>query len=86
MFDKIEDPNQMKLLEEIGVKSSTNKNGVVRDHIYGRKNGFHNKVFPEILRHPCNCQVITHGENVSKGHRNKNLEELFRKIKLYDGK
>lgn len=45
------------------------------------------KVFPEILRHPENCDIILHGENVRK-HHNKNtktdslsLEELFDNIK-----
>jgi len=47
------------------------------------------KVFPEILRHPENCQIITHGENVSKRFKLCgcciSLEELFIKIEQYKG-
>ena len=38
----------------------TNPKGIVRDHCYSRKSGFENKVYPQLLRHPCNCNFITH--------------------------
>lgn len=92
MFDKIEDVNQLKLLNEYGVYSNINKQGVVRDHIYGRTSGFTNGVYPEILRHPANCQLLHMRDNVSKGQRGSNrldtdisLIELFEKIKCYNG-
>lgn len=76
------------LLTEYGVFNAyNNTNGVVRDHKFSRSSGFMLKVFPEILRHPENCDIILHGENVRK-HHNKNtktdslsLEELFDNIK-----
>ena len=44
------------MLKTLGVfNSKTNVNGIVRDHIFSRAMGFKFKVFPEILRHPCNC-------------------------------
>jgi hypothetical protein len=92
MFDIV--PNGIQLLNEHGMfHCSLNKNGVVRDHIVGRKHGFEIKVFPEIMRHPCNCQIITHKENISKGQKGKNrpdrdieIKELFERIKSYNGK
>lgn len=55
------------LLETVGIfNSKTNRNGLVRDHMLSRKYGFDNGIFPEIIRHPANCQIITHSENSSK--------------------
>lgn len=87
MFDKIKDEKQIKLLKEKGVFNVyTNNKGVVRDHIFMRYSGFKQGVFPEILRHPCNCQIITHGQNISKEYKkdNQTLEELFEKIINYN--
>lgn len=63
--------------------------------MYSRKSGFINGVFPELLRHPCNCQIITHFNNVSKAQTKVNnrytdndshtLQELFSKILNYSG-
>lgn len=91
MFDRIFCTQQLKLLNECGVfHSIKNKNGVVRDHIYSRRSGLENGVFPEILRHPVNCQLLTNVDN-SKKRRGINrtgdgieLTELFRRIKEYD--
>jgi hypothetical protein len=65
MFDIIEDGAAL-LKEHKVFNAKTNVNGVVRDHMYSRKSGFINKVFPELLRHPCNCQIIKHSDNVKK--------------------
>ena len=65
-------------------KKIRNKNTIVRDHIFGRKNGFNNSVFPEIVRHPANCQLITHSENIKKSLTENDsemgIDELFEKI------
>jgi hypothetical protein len=87
---------EQKLLKEYGVFNyKTNSKGCVRDHIYSRRSGFQNGVFPELLRHPCNCQIITHFDNISKAHKKINerytdndyhtLQELFAKIQNYSG-
>ena len=56
MFDIIKDKEQLSLLNKFGVFNAfTNTKGVVRDHIYSRHSGFRDGVFPEIMRHPCNC-------------------------------
>lgn len=87
MWNQITNEDQLNSLKELKVfHSSTNKNGVVRDHVYSRVSGFQEKVFPEILRHPCNCQILTAAENISKGSSNWiTLKELFSRIKNYSG-
>jgi hypothetical protein len=90
MFDVIEDDQGLDKLKQFGVfNSRTNKKGIVRDHIYSRRSGFMNLVFPEILRHPCNCQLLTHAENLSKKDYRyidkdaQSLDDLFTKIEGY---
>ncbi len=90
MWDLIEDSAQLDLLKTFGIfNCRTNTKGVVRDHIFSRKDGFLIGVFPEILRHPCNCQILTHADNVAK-KKNRyedrsdiELEILFEKIQKY---
>ena len=86
MFDIIDDEEQIKLLKENGVfNSKNNSKGMVRDHMYSRMSGFENGVFPEILRHPCNCQIILHSNNIKKGKKNMlTLDELFDRIINYN--
>lgn len=91
MYDLITDNNQIILLKERGIFNSKNNSiGVVRDHMYSRKSGFENRVFPEILRHPCNCQLIPRDVNTIKYFKNNDnvltLEELFIKIQNYNKK
>jgi hypothetical protein len=64
----------------------------VRDHKYSRYSGFLHGVYPVILRHPVNCELLTRGENVSKA-KNKNkmldsitLDTLFNLIEKHKGK
>jgi len=91
MFDVV--PNGIEMVEEYGVfNNRKNTKGVVRDHIVGRKYGYEYGIFPEIMRHPVNCRVIKHSDNVSKGQRGKgrpdtdmSLEDLFKKITEFDG-
>jgi hypothetical protein len=64
-------------------KRKNNKNeALVRDHMYSKQNGYKNRVFPEILRHPENCNFITHAENSAKHSKSTILlSELFNRIK-----
>ncbi len=62
-----------------------NFKGMVRDHRYSRKQGFDNKVFPEILRHPLNCELMSIKNNTKKLSRSSILlENLFESILNYD--
>jgi hypothetical protein len=70
------------LIEEYGIFNSiSNSKGVVRDHIFNRRDGLAMGVFPEILRHPANCQIITHADNVKKrSNSEKTLDRLLQDI------
>jgi hypothetical protein len=75
-------------LGELYDKKNRNKDSLVRDHMYGRINGFLNGVFPEIIRHPANCQIISHIDNIKKS-KNKNdsiitLNYLLERIKKWN--
>lgn len=64
----------------------SNIRGCVRDHRLSKTDGFLLGVYPEILRHPANCEILTHAENASKGRRSSiTLEELFYAIKTFQG-
>lgn len=85
MLNYITDNIQLTLLKEHKLfHNIENKSGVVRDHMYSRSEGFRNKVFPEILRHPANCSLILHAENASKNSKSSvTLNELFNNIKSF---
>ena len=83
------------LIKSIGIFNAfKNTKGAVRDHKLGRKSGFNLKVFPELLRHPSNCQIISRIDNTKKQFVNcENLRdstitlaELFQAIIEFNGK
>ena len=55
--------------------------------------GYKNNIPPILLRHPVNCQLITHAQNVAKAHKERryedgdsiNLKTLFKLIKNFKG-
>lgn len=57
------------------VHVNNNINRKVRDHIIPRWVGFKYKVYPSIINHPLNCQIIEHSQNVSKGFSDRKLSE-----------
>jgi len=65
-------------------KENRNKNTLVRDHMYSRRCGYSDGVFPEILKHPANCQIISHSDNIKKSKSNWDciitLDELIDRI------
>jgi len=62
------------------------KNGLVRDHILSRIDGFYENIPPILLRHPCNCQFITNVENIKKRSDSYlSIEELCSLIENYTG-
>jgi hypothetical protein len=84
MFDTCVDTSQIELIKTHGVfHQYKNTKGVVRDHKLNRRTGFELQIFPEILRHPCNCNIITHANNVAKSFSSTipkdsiNIEDLF---------
>jgi hypothetical protein len=48
--------------------------------------GFTAGLFPELLRHPANCEIITHSENAQKRSRSSmSIEDLLHTIENYMG-
>lgn len=82
MWDLVQLPNDFN---EVGVFNSwKNQKGYIRDHKFSRHEGFINGVFPAILRHPANCEIITHSKNVQKRTKSSlSLEDLFTLIEGY---
>lgn len=80
---------ELVLLNEYGVfNNRTNTKGVVRDHKIGRRAGYEMGIPPYLMHHPCNCQIITHSDNVKKSFcRNDTViskEDLYQLILKYD--
>lgn len=85
----------ISLLKERGIfNSKDNREGVVRDHIFPRRFGFEMQIPYYIMRHPANCKLISHKENISKasnyskmthGEKQEMLCELLEKISKYEG-
>lgn len=91
MFDRANEAQEQLLRKYKVFNPFTNPIGIVRDHMYSRRSGFDNCVFPEILRHPCNCDLITNSKNAGKRKgryhdgNSKSLETLFFDIVNYKG-
>lgn len=84
MFDLLS-PEELLYLRKYGVYNiHKNKNGVVRHHKYSRASGFKYRVFPVILRHPCNLGVLRNIENTRHDRNDLELESLFQMIESYD--
>jgi len=79
------------LIKEHGWYSAANRgnnvNGVNRDHCVSIKYGFDNNIDPKIIRHPANCQLLTHSDNVTKYTKcSMTIEELLEKIEKWNNK
>jgi hypothetical protein len=78
------DPHELKLLHRYGMFDiRKNKNGMVRHHLFSRAEGFKQKVFPVILRHPSNCGLLHN--HVNHRHRgcDLTLSQLFARIERW---
>lgn len=85
------DEFDLKLLKENGWYKAKNRgnnlNGVSKDHKYSVKEGFLNKVNPNLLSHPANCKLVLHKENSSKRSKcSITLEELQKNINIWNEK
>lgn len=83
---KFQDRFNLSLIEQHGWYSPTNKgnniNGVSKDHMFSVKDGFDQKVNPDIIKHPANCQLMLHKQNQTKRAKSSiTLNELLEKIK-----
>jgi hypothetical protein len=64
-----------------------NLSGISRDHMVSVKYGFANKIPPEIISHPANCQLLVAEKNWSKNYKcSMTIDELYERINLWDEK
>lgn len=86
-FNPLDFPQDFDIeqIETIGFMSSTNKFGLVKDHIFSVHQGFKDRVDPKLLAHPANCSIILQPDNARKSSRcGMTLEELLEKIRIWD--
>lgn len=64
-----------------------NLTGISRDHMVSVRFGFDNNIDPKIISHPANCQLLVHGENISKNIKcSITLKELLERIKDWNNR
>jgi hypothetical protein len=64
-----------------------NPNGVSRDHKVSVKYGFENKINPEVISHPANCQLMQQFKNSKKGRKiSISIDELMNDINIWNEK
>ena len=85
------DEFDLSLVEEFGWYRAKNRGnnlqGVSRDHIISVRYGFDNNIGADIISHPANCQLLRHGENISKGKKcHLTIEQLFDRIRYWNDK
>ncbi len=67
--------------------SSYNPNGVVKDHRISRIYGWENKINPNLISHPANCEIMLQITNAFKsGNCSITVKELKEAIKEWDMK
>lgn len=90
-ISKYKEEFDLSLVNEYGWYSPTNKrnniDGVSKDHTYSVKDGFINKIDPNIIKHPANCKLMKHIDNNKKKTQSLiTLDELLMKIKIWNQK
>jgi hypothetical protein len=90
-FNIFDYPNKfdLTLVKKYGIYSPINKrnnlNGVSRDHLYSVKDGFKNKIEPDLIKHPANCSLILQTDNSSKNCKSIiSFDELKKRIEEWD--
>ena len=87
-YPKEFDFNQITLYGWYKPKNAGNNlNGVSRDHIFSRNEGYKELIDPYLISHPANCQLMQHGLNASKNIKcDISLDELKNKINIWTQK
>lgn len=85
------DKFDFNLLEKFGCYKAKNRgdnpNGISRDHMISIRYGFINNIDSSIIKHPANCNLMRHNDNVRKFTKcSISLEELIQKINAWDEK
>jgi hypothetical protein len=84
-YEYLFDKKEIDLLKEKGGYSAYNKgnnsNGVSKDHMYSITKGFENNIETFIIKHPANCQLMLHKDNMVKNVKcSIDLQELYKKV------
>ncbi len=59
----------------------TNPGGVSRDHMVSRNYGWEHDIPIEVIKHPANCELTMHHDNVIKSANcSITIEELYERI------
>lgn len=82
------DEFDFSLVREYGWYSPANKknniSGISRDHMLSVNEGFKLNIDPSVIRHPANCKLMVHSENISKNKKSSITEnELIERIRLW---
>lgn len=85
------DEFEFALIENHGWYKASNRGnnltGISRDHMVSCRYGFENNIPFEHIRHPANCKLMVHIENISKYKRcSITYEELLKRIDEWDRK
>ena len=81
----------LDLIKKFGWYSAKNRgdnfDGVCRDHIYSKNEGFKNKIDYKIISHPANCKIIQNLDNLRKGSKSSiTIEQLILNIENFNKK
>ena len=64
-----------------------NLGGISRDHMFSVNEGFKMNVDPNLIKHPANCKLMIHNENISKNFRcSISIKELEKRIEDWNKK
>lgn len=94
-FDVNEYPDyfDLTLIEKFGLyrpsnsSKGSNLNGISKDHLLSISEGSKLNISPKIMKHPANCRLIRHNDNISKGSKSTiTLEELIKRINIFEQK
>lgn len=92
-FNLSDYPNEFNfsLIEKYGWYKAknygNNLNGVSRDHMISISFGFANNIDASIIRHPANCNLMLHNNNIKKWKNcSITLNDLLQKIEIWNNK
>lgn len=79
------------LIERFGWYKAKNRgdncNGISRDHIVSVNYGYTHNIDPKIIRHPANCRLLRHRDNMIKGRQSSiSFPSLLNRIRIWDAK
>lgn len=75
----------INVINKIGWVSSTNKNGLSKDHKVSIYDAIENRYDPYYISHPCNCEIMPMTENIKKSSKSSiTYQELVFLVNSYN--